>query len=131
MVEFNPFYQKMQWNIATLATSGIQKVDLCPVVKLWSENLTEQSSTLLITVGTEDNPAHKKTCFCSSKQSETSRSNRSTPVKKATRLVSYIDPDEEEDPDKTIKDEEVEGGNQDMEFDKSDEQLGNYWGLIL
>ena len=68
---------------------------------------------------------------CSSKQSETSRSNRSTPVKKATRLVSYIDPDEEEDPDKTIKDEEVEGGNQDMEFDKSDEQLGNCLGLIL
>ena len=45
--------------------------------------------------------------------------------------MSYIDPDEEEDPDKTIKDEEVEGGNQDMEFDKSDEQLGNCRGLIL
>ncbi len=40
--------------------------------------------------------------FFSSKQSETSRSARSTPVKKTTRLVSYIDPDEEEDADKTI-----------------------------
>ena len=44
--------------------------------------------------------------FFSSKQSETSRSARSTPVKKATRLVSYIDPDEEDDPDKTINEDE-------------------------
>ena len=42
----------------------------------------------------------------SSKQSETSQSARSTPVKKQARLVSYIDPDEEDDIDRTINDED-------------------------
>ena len=54
----------------------------------------------------------------SSKQSETSQSARSTPVKKQARLVSYIDPDEEEDADRTINDEDEDSGGGTQPDDK-------------
>ena len=57
----------------------------------------------------------------SSKHSETSRSNRSTPVKKPTRLVSYIDPeDEDETADRTVNDED----GLSMDFEKNEAELG-------
>ncbi len=59
----------------------------------------------------------------SSKHSETSRSNRSTPVKKPTRLVSYIDPeDEDEAADRTVNDED----GLSMDFEKNEIESGKY-----
>jgi hypothetical protein len=54
---------------------------------------------------------------CSSKHSETSRSNRSTPVKKPARLVSYIDPEDEDDADRTFKDDIEVDDDQDIKIE--------------
>ena len=59
--------------------------------------------------------------YFSSKHSETSRSNRSTPVKKPTRLVSYIDPEDDDDVDRTLNDVDVDEGDDDQDLKVEDE----------